>query len=301
MSIRLDDPRPPYLQVADQLRQQIATGDLQPGQQLPSTRELANTYDIAPMTAQNAVRVLREQGLVVPQQGRGVFVHQGAAARIREGLTEDATNLDHLEQAGIADIWPRADQDANADLLRRVTNARTHITIFGITRNFYAWDNVLPILEARACDIPVTFYLMNPHCESRTDRYRLEPLQATLDSPEKYIREVLAPLHEASERIEPTTPEAGLRLFTYNFPCSFSIEHIDEHIRVALYGHGRRGSDSPVMLLRSGTQYFDYFHAQLEWLRLLATEAPRSWHDKGLRVAPVSLELLGRPSRNPDE
>jgi hypothetical protein len=243
------------------------------------------------------VRVLRDQGLVVSQQGKGVFVHEGAAERLREGLTDDATNLEHLRQAGIADVWPRSDQESNADLLRRITNARTRITVFGLTRNFYAWDNVLPILEARACDIPVTIYGMDPLCDSRADRYRLEPLQATLDTPAKYVREVLAPLHEVSERIEPSTPEAGL-VYTYNFPCSFSIEQIDEHIRVALYGHGRRGTDSPVILLRSGTPYFDYFRAQLEWLGLLATQPPKPWTDKGIEVTPVTDELLHRSGRS---
>src|SRR5262245_46728074 len=301
MSIRLDDPRPPYLQVADQLRAQIATGDLKPGEQLPSTRELASMYEIAPMTAQSAVRVLRDQGLVVAQQGKGVYVHEGAASRIREGLTDDAGNVDHLRQAGIADVWPRSDHDSNADLLRRITNARAQITVFGLTRNFYAWDNVLPIVEARACEIPVTFYVMDPYCESRADRYRLEPLQATLDTPDKYVREVLQPLHEVSQRIEPESPEAGLRVFTFNFPCSFSIEQIDEQIRVAFYGHGRRGTDSPILIFRSGTPYFDYFRAQLEWLGLLATEPPRSWTDKGLVVAPVTDELLRRPRRSSSE
>ena len=110
-----------------------------------------------------------------------------------------------------------------------------------------------------------------------------------------------APLQEVSDRIEPASPEAGLRVLTYNFPCSFSIEQIDEHIRVAFYGHGRRGTDSPILLLRSGTPYFDYFRAQLEWLSLLATQPPKAWADKGLVVNPVSDELLSRPRRAPTE
>jgi hypothetical protein len=104
-----------------------------------------------------------------------------------------------------------------------------------------------------------------------------------------------------SERIEPSNQEAGLRLYTFNFPCSFSIEHIDEHVRVALYGHGRRGTDSPVFLFQSGTPYFDYFSAQLEWLSLLASEPPKSWTDKGLDVRPVTADLLDRSRRAPGQ
>jgi DNA-binding transcriptional MocR family regulator len=41
---------------------------------MPSNRELATRYGVAPMTVHQAMRVLREEGLVIPYQGRGVFV-----------------------------------------------------------------------------------------------------------------------------------------------------------------------------------------------------------------------------------
>jgi DNA-binding transcriptional MocR family regulator len=43
---------------------------------LPTRNELAKTYDVAPMTVQNALRELREEGLIVSRQGRGVFVRE---------------------------------------------------------------------------------------------------------------------------------------------------------------------------------------------------------------------------------
>lgn len=79
MSVSVDDQRPAYLQVAADLRDQIETGRLRSGQRLPPGRELARRYGVAPMTVQNAVRVLREQGLVGSQQGRGVFVREQQA------------------------------------------------------------------------------------------------------------------------------------------------------------------------------------------------------------------------------
>lgn len=61
-------------QIAAILRAAIDRGDLQPGDKLPSERELAATHQVARNTAREAVRQLAETGLVVAEHGRGVFV-----------------------------------------------------------------------------------------------------------------------------------------------------------------------------------------------------------------------------------
>jgi DNA-binding transcriptional regulator YhcF (GntR family) len=76
MSLDPDDPRPPYVQVANALRAAILTKKFQAGDKLPSRQELAKTYNVAPMTVQNALRELREEGLIVSRQGSGVFVRE---------------------------------------------------------------------------------------------------------------------------------------------------------------------------------------------------------------------------------
>lgn len=78
MSLDPDDPRPPYVQVANKLRDAIRTGTLHPGEKLPSGSELASRYGVARMTVQNAIRLLRDEGLVVSRQGSGVFVRSRA-------------------------------------------------------------------------------------------------------------------------------------------------------------------------------------------------------------------------------
>ncbi|MDJ0342518.1 winged helix-turn-helix domain-containing protein [Streptomyces sp. PH10-H1] len=75
------DHRPPYIQTADALRKQIQDGDLSPGAQLPSARELQEQFGIASATAQNALRVLKEEGLIYSIQGRGVFVRKISSTR----------------------------------------------------------------------------------------------------------------------------------------------------------------------------------------------------------------------------
>lgn len=74
MSLDPDDPRPPYLQVANALRAAILTKQFQPGDRLPSGNELSKRYGVARMTVQQALRLLRDDGLIVSRQGSGVFV-----------------------------------------------------------------------------------------------------------------------------------------------------------------------------------------------------------------------------------
>jgi DNA-binding GntR family transcriptional regulator len=69
------DRRKPYVRIADDLRRDIAAGRYQVGEQLPPARELAERYGVAGMTVNNAIAVLREEGLVTTRQGaRGATV-----------------------------------------------------------------------------------------------------------------------------------------------------------------------------------------------------------------------------------
>ena len=79
------ESRPPYLAVADRLKERIASGEFAPGAQLPSGRELAIEYAVAPNTVLSAIRRLRDEGLLVAQQGRGTFVREGAVDRLQDG------------------------------------------------------------------------------------------------------------------------------------------------------------------------------------------------------------------------
>lgn len=64
----------PSDRIATELRRQINSGELGPGDKLPSERELAERYSAARNTARYAIRLLAEEGLVMAEHGRGVFV-----------------------------------------------------------------------------------------------------------------------------------------------------------------------------------------------------------------------------------
>jgi DNA-binding transcriptional regulator YhcF (GntR family) len=95
-----DDPRPPYLQVANLLRAAILTKKFAPGERLPSQAELATRYDVARMTIQQALRVLREENLIVSRQGSGVFVRErtarpvGLRPHIEAAFEQEAVKID---------------------------------------------------------------------------------------------------------------------------------------------------------------------------------------------------------------
>jgi GntR family transcriptional regulator len=60
---------PIYRQIVDQIRFQVASGLLRPGEQLPSTRGLSQELGVNPMTISKSFGLLEEEGLVVRRPG----------------------------------------------------------------------------------------------------------------------------------------------------------------------------------------------------------------------------------------
>ncbi|MDX1414252.1 MAG: GntR family transcriptional regulator [Candidatus Promineifilaceae bacterium] len=67
-------PVPKYFQLAQILSEQISSGALQPGDQLPTEEELGASYDLSRGTVREAIRLLENDGLVRRERGRGTFV-----------------------------------------------------------------------------------------------------------------------------------------------------------------------------------------------------------------------------------
>ena len=78
------DARPIYTQIMDGIREQIATGILQPGEKLPSVRELAATLTINPNTIQRSYRLLEMEGWIATVPGKGCFVCSNLSTQERE-------------------------------------------------------------------------------------------------------------------------------------------------------------------------------------------------------------------------
>ncbi|MGC5020577.1 GntR family transcriptional regulator [Micromonospora sp. DT47] len=67
-------PTPLYIQVADLVAKRIADGELQSLRPIPSESQLQQEYGVARGTVRQAVRLLRERGLVMTVPQRGTYV-----------------------------------------------------------------------------------------------------------------------------------------------------------------------------------------------------------------------------------
>ena len=108
-----DDSRPASLQVADALRAEIASGQLAPGDKLPSIRKLAERFGVAPMTAQSAIEMLRTEGLVYTSPGRGTFVRTDAESTDGSSASPEYLEIsEHLTEldAQMRDMADRVDR-----------------------------------------------------------------------------------------------------------------------------------------------------------------------------------------------
>jgi DNA-binding GntR family transcriptional regulator len=78
MSPEIERPQAPYAQVAAKIRERIVSGELGPGDRVPSVREVASTWGIARATAEKALNLLQSQGLITSRVGSGAVVSDNA-------------------------------------------------------------------------------------------------------------------------------------------------------------------------------------------------------------------------------
>ncbi|QLD11820.1 GntR family transcriptional regulator [Microbacterium oleivorans] len=80
----IDEGRPLFLQIAEEVEDSVVGGSLVDGDRAPSTNELAAFYRINPATAAKGINVLVDRGILVKRRGIGMFVADGARARLRD-------------------------------------------------------------------------------------------------------------------------------------------------------------------------------------------------------------------------
>ena len=112
-----ENPDPLYRQVTDQIRDAIASGELQPDELLPSIRELALSLDVSVITIKRAYQDLETEGLIRTRRGQGSFVTAVDPEALREAkLAEFRAELTRILARGrkfgiaTADITALIDQ-----------------------------------------------------------------------------------------------------------------------------------------------------------------------------------------------
>ena len=151
-----------YEQIVQQVEESILKGQLKPGDQLPAERDLAQSFGVSRTAVREAVKTLREKGLVEAYSGRGTFVTNGTSHAIRQSLDlmirvsqqEGAIHLAELRQVLEPEIAALAASRIEEQLL---TTMRTEMesqsgdltqlqTLYGLTLRTY---EDLRLTEAR--------------------------------------------------------------------------------------------------------------------------------------------------------
>ena len=75
-----------YEQIVQQIEESILKGTLKTGDQLPAERDLAQRFGVSRTAVREAVKALREKGLVEAYSGRGTFITDGTSQAVRQSL-----------------------------------------------------------------------------------------------------------------------------------------------------------------------------------------------------------------------
>lgn len=96
ISINENDNRPIYVQIINQIKAQVRSGALQPGDELPSVREAADSLRINMHTVRSAYLRLRDQGIIKLHLGRRAIIAQTFPQRHANLETEIKARLNEL-------------------------------------------------------------------------------------------------------------------------------------------------------------------------------------------------------------
>jgi GntR family histidine utilization transcriptional repressor len=186
--------KPRYQQLKDFIIEQIATGELQPSDRVPSENELVESKSVSRMTANRALRELNDEGYVDRVAGRGTFV---ADFRSRSDLLEVKNIADEIECRGHT--------HTSRVLRQSLQHARGEI--------------------AKALHVDQgtnVFHLLLVHCEDRApiqveDRYVLASFAPdcllqdfAAQTPSAYLTGI-APLQEAEQAVRASMPNPAIR------------------------------------------------------------------------------------------
>ena len=98
LPLQRESRTPMHRQIAQQLREAVASGHFGPGDKTPTEPELSAYFGVSRITARKAVEILAREGVLVRQQGKGTFV-QGPV--VRHDLLELRGIYDELVKQGL--------------------------------------------------------------------------------------------------------------------------------------------------------------------------------------------------------
>ena len=119
MDPKWNEDQPIYRQLRDRVVAMILEGVLGDGDALPSVRNVAAEYRLNPLTVLKGYQELVDEGLVEKKRGRGLFVTDGARARL---LKDERARFLEKEWPQVQATIKRLELDA-ASLLKEVNDS----------------------------------------------------------------------------------------------------------------------------------------------------------------------------------
>jgi len=102
---------PIYLQIMEQIRQKVASGELSQGDQLPTVRQLATDLRVNFNTVARAYRLLDQAGLISTQHGRGTYIWEAPSSETLDQLRQqslDGLTRRYVNEAARLGVDPEA-------------------------------------------------------------------------------------------------------------------------------------------------------------------------------------------------
>lgn len=95
MNVNFNNRDPVYLQIVRYFKEKIAIGELMPGEEIPSRRELANRMKVNPNTAQRAYKEMEEQGLIYTEKNHPskITTDKKILGKVRNELLVEAVDM----------------------------------------------------------------------------------------------------------------------------------------------------------------------------------------------------------------
>ncbi len=156
--------------IVKRLKEMIASGELRPGDALPSEAELASRFDVARPTIREAKKALTLIGLLDVRKGRGSFVHRDASRRIELTRTFEPSSLleifegRRILEGGIVDLAAKRATSTDLHAMRLAMEAMEQAARDGDVTGVFRGDSDFHLALARAAH---NTYLLRAMADTR--------------------------------------------------------------------------------------------------------------------------------------
>jgi len=226
-----DIPIPLYFQLKEKIKEKIVNGSLEPGDLIPSERELSKKYNISRPTIRQALKGLVNEGLLYREKGRGTFVSN---PKIKYGFIQKFTTFyDDMKEKGYeteTKVIKQEIQYASGSLAKKLEISENDKIIFIHRIRYIKGDPIVSVINNipyRLCTALIDENLENKSLyRTLADNYNIKPHKAeiTLEPivANEYDTELL--------NIDENQPMFLMKNLTYSTD-DVAIDYFESHFR----------------------------------------------------------------------